>query len=423
MLRQLWSYPRFGVLIEIGDTDWQLYHRAGPMCWLETDAALKAELKLILAEHSLMSDGSAVRFRSNRGAAEFEMKPLEMLPANCSDSKSRVDVYEAFSELLRKHYPFFSRRGITYVAQSAAVRRSFSQLGDDAILLKAMQDSLYGLADPKLAIQHSMGRWTDPEAQSVIDERLQTAFASQDVIATTTEYTQRWQDAISGALRERYLVPDSIGASDGLLWGVDSNGVGYLRLDQNASAQADELSDVLDRAFRVFEQSTAVIVDLSSATAINDAAGLELLSFLIGGRVAAIKARFHEVPTADWFSIETPGRQKALAIPLFVVISEYTADDAERLVLALQGRENITVVGGQTLGSTADVITKSLPNGWRVDIPAIEYADLSEVSYEGVGIPPDFVLELFRPGQLTRGHPVALQTLSDLIAEGHFENF
>ncbi len=418
----IWSQASIATLVEFAGPDLRVFRRAGQYCWEEQSTALRDTFLAFIPEYSLMSDGSSVTFRRAKRVGEFEMKPLEELPPACLTTPSLTDNFDIFVELMRERYPFFSRRGVVWATQSATVRRAFSSLESDEALLGAMSEALSGLQDPQLGIVTDKGRWMDPKAEPPITERLNAAFLSQDQIATRSEYAKAWARAVVGGLQRNYLsaATGSTG-DDQVLWGLDENNVAYLRIGALDSLANTSWESTIGQLHKQLDEAQALILDVSMVRGHAEAGVPALVSWLLGPEQVAFKQKMHRTPAVEWESTFYKRRVPLWQKPVFVIISGVTQGGAERLVLALRNRPNIRLVGEQSSGSMAKVVQESLPNGWILEIPRNMYVDRDEVSFEGLGISPDFALELYPAGGLSRSHPLALHTLSDLIVEGHFE--
>ncbi len=420
-LNGIWIQAELNVVTQFQNGQWTLFNRVGQHCWPESIPQFKNQFAAAIPEFNMMSDRSSVTFRRAKREGEFEMKPLETLPSGCDKTYSRVEVFDAFVELMRARYPSFSRRGVVFATQSAAVRRGFSQLPDDESLLKAMTRALAGLRDPELLIAGTGFSWRDPTATPPVFGRLQKAFDSQEQIASFGDYIKAWEDTVVAAVQRNYLQQSIDSQGDPLIIaGTDNNGVAYIRVSYFGERSVQDWRDTLRGFSKAFLDSPAIIIDVSMANGGSDPAAQAMLGWLLGDGAIAYLNRLHAIPLRDWDAVSLKTRVDRFAKPTYVVTSGVTTGAAERFVLGLRGRPGVRIVGEQTQGSLAQAIPASLPNGWVIQIPRVEFANRDEVQFEGLGIAPDFALELYPEGGLTQAHPLALQTLSDLIAEGHF---
>ena len=64
------------------------------------------------------------------------------------------------------------------------------------------------------------------------------------------------------------------------------------------------------------------------------------------------------------------------------------------LVLAMQVRDNVTVLGERTSGHFSDQLLTTLPNGWEVDLSNERYRAADGNIYEVVGAPVDVEVKM-----------------------------
>jgi hypothetical protein len=77
---------------------------------------------------------------------------------------------------------------------------------------------------------------------------------------------------------------------------------------------------------------------------------------------------------------------------LFILTSHETASAAELLVLGSKEIPNSKIIGSTTEGVFSDILHKKLPNGWTYGLSNMIYESLDGVSYEEIGITPDYEL-------------------------------
>ena len=62
---------------------------------------------------------------------------------------------------------------------------------------------------------------------------------------------------------------------------------------------------------------------------------------------------------------------------------------------------NVEHIGGRTRGALSDQLSKPLPNGWTLKLPAEDYRDPGGQSAEGIGVEPERSLPPFDPDHRT----------------------
>lgn len=419
----VWYHDTYGFLVHIVAPNLTYYHRAESECWEEKSNELRAGFLEPLTEYSTVSDGSSLFFRAASGAPEFQYIVQPELPEECKETPDRDATLDAFSALFGKHYAYFSNRNLLWPQRKSDVAARVGSLKNDDELESALIGMLEGLGDPDVAFRSHNGWWTDPDSVGAPMIRLREGFARQKVIADFGEYVQLWHRAVRERIRTSVLSGEHfLGAGGSMLWGTTVTGAGFLQIE---SLDVGEGQKVWEKSLRdaaaYLQKRPALILDLSIAEGGDEQVARMVASAFVDKGVILYAARPHQDVETDWQDYKSSSRLGAYEIPIFMLTSEHTAGAAERVVMALRGREGIVQVGSRTRGAMSGPLIKSLPNGWLVQLGAVVYSDREHVTYDGIGLAPDFALALYPEGQLSQGHHGAVVTLADLIAEGHFD--
>lgn len=417
----VWSQAELGMFIEFDASGAHYYQRADNFCWPEAVPSLDEYYKKWFAEYAIMSDASSIMLRPAKGETPYELSFRQELPASCAAVHSRLDIFDIFTSLMRTHYPAFERRGVNFFKQSADVRRELTSLETDDDLLASMGEALAGLDDPGLVIRAPDFSWEDPESESEEMKNLREAFLRQDVYKEFDSYVVAWYEAVRERLKNTLTVEHFTAIDGALFWGVLPDGTGYTQIVSLESGSEDDWRQALRDMFRYHRDRSTLLLDLSMLSGVREQIAQMLTSAIVGDGQTLFTTRYFQVPEGEWIAHKS-GDKKLMSDdqPLYVLTSNETAGAAEHIVLALRGRPGVTQVGSTTRGAMAMPFFRSLPNGWLLQMGAVEVADAGNVSYEGIGLAPDFALTLFPAGQISQGHHAAVQTLADLIADGHF---
>jgi carboxyl-terminal processing protease len=55
--------------------------------------------------------------------------------------------------------------------------------------------------------------------------------------------------------------------------------------------------------------------------------------------------------------------------------------------------DHVTIVGDTTSGAFSDMNSRELPNGWIYTLSIGDWRTFDGISYEGIGLPPDIVVQ------------------------------
>lgn len=198
------------------------------------------------------------------------------------------------------------------------------------------------------------------------------------------------------------------------------NDIGYISLYEFSGDCSVAFAEQLETL--VSKGAKALIIDLRDNPGgwVDDAQKVADI-FLEEGIVASLEYRDG---TSDYYTTTTDGKENAL--PLVVLVNEYSASASEILSGALQDRERATIVGVQTYGK--GVVQYVLPVGTRgagMQLTVAQYFTPNGHEVHKVGITPDVIVEMpendttmydigdLNDTQLKAAYEVALEKIAD----------
>lgn len=198
------------------------------------------------------------------------------------------------------------------------------------------------------------------------------------------------------------------------------NDIGYISLYEFSGDCSVAFAEQLETL--VSQGAKALIIDLRDNPGgwVDDAQKVADI-FLEEGIVASLEYRDG---TSDYYTTTTDGKENAL--PLVVLVNEYSASASEILSGALQDRERATIVGVQTYGK--GVVQYVLPVGTRgagMQLTVAQYFTPNGHEVHKVGITPDVIVEMpendttmydigdLNDTQLKAAYEVALEKIAD----------
>ncbi len=417
-----WFNERLGLLVSISALDFALFRRIGPLCWrIEVPEVLEG-YRAQLAQFSLLSDQSEIYFRRDRSAPEIRFANLVDLPPGCTDTLSRNEIRTAFRLHLDRQYPYFAKRGVSWQTRKLQLEAATGPIEDDDELYASLLAMVEGLADPLVSLRRDGRWWYDPASAGTTLTRLQAAFLRQTEIAAAADYRALWYDIVRREASRYASAGEVVVALDGaFMRGITPRGAGYIQVSDLTAGTPDAWHRALDESWRAFAETPAIIVDLTMATGGEDGNAIAVASELLRETRVLYRYALNTPGEPDWRDQERDRRSRRPAVPLYVLTSDVTSGEAERVVLAVRGEPGVRQIGTVTRGSMAEPMLLSLPNGWALRLPLVTIADRRDTDYEGVGLAPDFALEFFPENRLSLAHRSALETLDGLIVEGLFD--
>lgn len=190
------------------------------------------------------------------------------------------------------------------------------------------------------------------------------------------------------------------------------NDIGYIRVMAFNAKTSDQFSAALDHIKS--RRAKALIIDLRQNG---------------GGLVSALKPMLNRlmpaaiVATAEYADgarktlIETDS-EESLDIPIVLLVDGGTASAAELFAVALRDGQDARLIGTQTYGKAVIQSTAEFSDGSALTIPTATIIPSKSSPYNGVGLKPDFTVELpegVKPDQLTRESDTQLSKALEIL--------
>jgi C-terminal processing protease CtpA/Prc len=101
-----------------------------------------------------------------------------------------------------------------------------------------------------------------------------------------------------------------------------------------------------------------------------------------------------------------------------LLVGPDTVSAGETFAMAPLGREpRIRFIGLNTQGVFSDLLSRSLPNGWRFHLPNEIYLTSDGKAFDGFGIPPEIRVSFFSEADQQKGKDAALEEAIQRIKE------
>lgn len=177
----------------------------------------------------------------------------------------------------------------------------------------------------------------------------------------------------------------------------DASAIKYCKSDKYGYLSMNGMFDnykAANLAIDEFIELDGIIIDLRF-----NGGGRDVISYKIAGRFTDKKRVGHYKKTRikgtnEFTKLETwylkPLGENQFAKPIVLLTSDLTASAAEIFVIAMKELPNVTVIGDNTQGILSDMFVFSLPNDWVVTLSHQQYYSSTMLSYEEIGIEPDY---------------------------------
>lgn len=426
--RGLWVVPGYGDLYALSADGAALYQYADGLCWR---AAADSDLILtkVAGYYARSQQPRDFALASSPQSTQLHAVELPRLPNACADSVDRSQplyTFDAVSLTLKRLYAYNRERAVDWNARIALLRPSAMRARSDAELQPIMAELLHGLDDLHTALVGSVdGQLFEIQSQRGAHfSRLRRQFEQQPREELFLDWLQSWITQ-ERAQSDAQLLPGSRRSElDGrVVWGRLPNGVGYLAItamggygDTDAENRA-VIGQAVDKALAELQDTRALVLDIA-----HNLGGLDLVSAEIAARFAdrerVVYSKYaHANPRVQPQPVRiAPGGQSRYRKPVYLLTSEFTCSAGETFTMMMRALPNVTQVGQSTQGIFSDGLAKLLPNGWIFSLSNEVYRDTWGVSYETLGLPPDYPIAVYPEREAPGSYGRALQRLAQLAA-------
>jgi hypothetical protein len=404
-----WEYLGFGRARTIGDSIVKSYHISSVGNVQMSDNTIENFTKYFTIDTLsndtiLLKDGVKV-FKLFRSNTDFEKQVHSEL---ANDPKYNFEVlWSTFNE----QYCYFKERNIDW---NDIYKKYEPQVTTDTKPLE-----LY------LIFEKMLGEVNDGHISINVPDELEEAYENQ--LANNEE---EMDEEIPGGLEkkikkliiEKHLPSvDSFNQGE-LKWGFVNKDIAYIQTTNMISwahypiadslskkqfwgewwdrlNQADNYHDdvakgsrfMMDSIVNSIGSAKACIIDLRFNGGGFDDASVEILNHFVNKEtdICTKKVRLGKGFTEKQVMTLIPSTNTFKG-QLFILTSHETASAAELLVLGSKEIPNAKSIGSTTEGVFSDILNKKLPNGWTYGLSNMIYESLDGVSYEEIGMTPDY---------------------------------
>mgnify|MGYP003579695879 FL=1 len=424
-LQGVWENPATGHLVQFTSFRTDVFHRLDDFCIRDTGVVPPYSLYHLDARRGELSlHYYDYRSRPSLLQAPLVFRRVSALPETCASEEAGTgsraapsQLYELITRTFDRFYRFFAVRELDWAARKARFDERARVLQTDEQLFDLLAEMLEPLGDGHVNVTWS-GRAFNAAAPK-LRTRLRNVWAAARTTLSEGYFVSAWHPVVLESIYP-VLDPDSrrSGAAGALEWGTIADTVGYVRINRfsgftsaNATrpVQYDSLAAALSQMRKDLMPSTLLIVDVALNGGGSDAAAQLIAGYFADIRRPVLRYEAEGSPSHTIFVAPVEAGERR---PVLLVTSEVTASAAEAFVLMMRAFPHVTHLGERTRGDLSSLLPKPFPNGFRVTLAYQRVLDDEGVSYEGVGIPPERMIELFPDTNLTAGLATAVAGLA-----------
>ncbi len=205
-------------------------------------------------------------------------------------------------------------------------------------------------------------------------------------------------------------------------YGKLDNNIGYIHIS-NITEGINFYEKAFDDILEYMKETDGIIIDIR-----NNSGGIDQQSVYIAGRFtnkskSAFTFRLKNGTAHDSFTpfydytVKPEGNFQYLN-KVVLLTHRFTISAAETHTLTMARNDNVTIIGDTTSGAFSDMITRELPNGWMYTISVGDWRDFKKESYEGIGYPPDVVIQN-QPCDIENGKDEALEKAITILTDSN----
>ncbi len=423
----VWQSDGYGFVLDVQGSTVRLFSTGRGYCGPETGAFIPIEELLPGAEFVLAGDGQRLSIGLPMEPHRISARRLPTLPPACmtETSTDAVAVFEAFVGLFDSNYPFFALHGVDWPARVAEARQRVHVNMNDQSLFDELTWLMTPIQDGHVALIANIDgtrQISAPGRARIFHALSQAARATGDGPAAAI---RSFRDALwYGSIHADLLEGDGeMVGNDHIQYGMLNEEIGYLafgRLDgfgpvgerpEDALRTTQALLDVIMEDFATYG-ARSIILDLSLNFGGSDFIAREVASRFIPRTVFAYTkfAGDADTPIETRVSIE-PSTGAQFGGDVVLLTSNVTVSAAEVLTIALRTQPHVIHVGEATRGAFSDTLSRTLPNGWQLNLSNEIYLDADGRHWEALGIPPDLEMPVFLETDPIQSHRQAIRRL------------
>lgn len=427
----IWVSNGYGYVFDFGPERVRAFHLAGSICVEEPDLGDSILPHVDRARRE--ANGMNLVLWNTFDLYEYKFRRLDALPRACDPPTptTAAATFEALAAYFSAHYAFFDLYGVDWATRVKEVRARLPADADEPTLFGLLRELMAPLRDSHIKLEADVGdaHWVHDGNPGRTGFALE-AWAKRRGIANADAVAQfrrsYWLDDIQ---RELLRESGTMAANGRIQYGMVAEDVGYLAVasmggyisgDIDYALELAALDAAMDAALSLFETrgARAVIVDVSLNIGGYDFIARSLAGRFAKARTLAYTMRPSDAPGTQPFPIEVqPALGRRFTGAVYLLTSDLTSSAGETLVLCLRTQRHVHHVGETTRGGFSTVLSKPLPNGWRLSLSNEVFADHRGEVWEGRGIPPQTRIPVFGSDDPTLGHVAAVRSVLHMIGD------
>lgn len=421
-----WHSLEYGYFLSINDQGMAIFDISDNLCIRKPISS--QEIAAELTHYKKLSE-TTIKVSPIKGASQYIFQRLSddaIDKCNKVADKSPIATFEAFANLMKKHYAFFDLYLVNWDKVVQQHRTKVNQETSDASLYNTLSSMLVDINDAHLSLQAELKGTTKVYRNGYsryLRPALDKAFQNQSHFDNVKKFKANWYQTYKNNIKTQLLSQQDNNDFDELIiWG-NIGDIGYINILRmigfsETGATKDEVEQAklaMNHVMSQLKNSSAIIVDITANGGGEDEVSRMIASYFTEQPVLAYKKQIYNsnLPPQSFY-IE-PAKKHHFSGPTFLVTSDHSVSGAEIFTLAMRAMKNVTHVGETTRGALSDILDKELPNGWRLGLSNEIYLDATGKSWESKGIAPQKQIDIFRGENINTSHIQSMKLITDFV--------
>lgn len=355
---------------------------------------------------------------------------LKALPENClpltgAQSNDPEYLFELFYATLKENYAFAKERNLDWEKIYEDYRPKISPETTQADLFNLLGEIVTMTKDQhtKIISIENVTKQYSSVATAVL---LEDVFKQQDTTNNFNDFIAHFFDRNYENISNVLLRGKSKKVANGKIeYGQLTQDIGYIHLHSLTGfasgslprkQQLDTLNFYMMQIMESFQDSKAIIVDVSFNFGGYDTAGLTISSYFTDQPIHAYTKYIFQngVFYQGTDFIVYPSAKYRFTKPVYLLTTDISRSAAESFAMQMKALPNVKLVGTNTLGIISDMLGKSIGE-YYLTLSNEKYVSPAREMYEVKGVDVDIPLSVFPKNNIFNGHRDAVRQVIKII--------
>lgn len=287
--------------------------------------------------------------------------------------------YDVFGQDFAEKYGLFEVRNVDWPVLLEKYRAPLALHPTEDKLYDALTGLILELDDSHVSLSHPTGAF-ESFTGGIYGKLERLHFHDMDFELVKSSYL-----SLIDSLPER------------IYYGTVAEGIGYIYLPE-IHDEPGFYSSYMPLVLKSLDNTHGIIVDVRNNTGGEDESSCVIAGFFADGTKHFMTSRYKVGPRPTDFSkprnwYVKPSTGEPYLKPVVLLTNRYSVSSAEVFTMAMTSFGHVVHLGDTTAGAFSDAVSRQLPNGWGYSLSVGDYRTAENVSFEGIGLAPEVLVE------------------------------